>query len=121
MCFPKKPRVYSASTYFLSFIDNFHVALLIEKIRNDLKYKDMEGFLTFLAVLLIIGVLVFPIIIIAMVSGMKGRIEVLNRRIMQLSQDLKNMAKPVEKTEVDDKPVEKIMSDRKSTRLNSSH
>ena len=69
--------------------------------------------MVFLAVLLIIGILVLPIVLIAMVSGMKERIEVLNRRIMQLSQDLKNMAKPVEKTAVDDEPVEKTVPDDK--------
>ncbi|MDR1171045.1 MAG: DUF2339 domain-containing protein [Bacteroidales bacterium] len=52
----------------------------------------MEGFFAFLGVLLVIGILVIPVILIVMVSGLKGQFEVLNRRIMQLSQDLKNMA-----------------------------
>ncbi len=70
----------------------------------------MEGFLTFLAVLLVIGILVIPIILIAMVSGLKGQIETLSRQIMQLSQDLKNVVKPATKiiTEPEPEPEEKV-------------
>ncbi len=65
----------------------------------------MEGFLAFLGVLLAIGILVVPVILIAMVSGLKGQMEVLNRRIMQLSQDLKNMVvRPVTEAEAKTEP-----------------
>ncbi len=73
----------------------------------------MEGFLAFLGVLLVIGILVIPVILIAMVSGLKGQVEVLNRRIMQLSQDLKNMViKPATgvEAETEAKPAEKATS-----------
>jgi uncharacterized membrane protein len=52
----------------------------------------MEGFFALLGVLLVIGLLVVPVILMVMISGLKGQVEVLNRRIMQLSQDLKNIA-----------------------------
>ena len=65
----------------------------------------MTGFFGFLGVLLIAGIIVVPIVLISMVSGIKGQIDVINRRIMQLSQDIKNMAKPTEEKVVETKPV----------------
>ncbi|MDR1156213.1 MAG: DUF2339 domain-containing protein [Bacteroidales bacterium] len=65
----------------------------------------MEGFFAFLGVLLVTGILVVPVILMVMVSGLKGQVEALNRRIMQLSQDLKNMAaKPVAEVEAEPEP-----------------
>ena len=57
----------------------------------------MIGFLVFLGTIFLI---VFPVILLSMVSGLKGQIETLNRRIMLLSQDLKNMTKSATATEV---------------------
>ncbi len=69
----------------------------------------MEGFLTFLAVLLMIGILIVPIILIVMVSGLKGQIDVLNKRFLQLLQELKNNAKPtVDHVTIESNPVEEI-------------
>ena len=53
----------------------------------------MVGFLSFLGATLLIAV---PIILIVMLSGVKGQIETLNRRIIQLSKDIKNMSNPEE-------------------------
>jgi len=61
----------------------------------------MTGSLGFLVILLIAGI----IVLISMVSGMKGQIEALNRRIMQLSLDIKDLAKPTKVKVEETKPV----------------
>jgi len=70
----------------------------------------MIGFLVFLGVIFII---IVPIILMVMVSGLSGQIEMLNKRIMQLSQDLKNMAKSTSDVkivaEVEAEPVAETM------------
>ena len=64
------------------------------------------NFLLFLGALLVFGV---PIVLIVMLSGLKGQIEVLNRRIMQLSQDMKTMSKPVSNTVAEPEPAKTIV------------
>jgi uncharacterized membrane protein len=68
----------------------------------------MEGFFAFLGVLAVIATLIVPVILTVMVSGLKGQVEVLNRRIIQLSQDLKNMAvKPAAEPKAEPEPEPK--------------
>ena len=57
----------------------------------------MISFLIFLGVVIL---LVVPMILLVMVNGLNGQIEMLNRRIIQLSMDLKNLTKPACETEV---------------------
>ena len=79
----------------------------------------------FLVILGIIAFLVFPVVLIAMISGIKGQVDVLNKRIMQLSQDLKNMAilstvtaaepEPVIKVAAEPEPVIKVIAEQLET------